>query len=252
MASPPPTQALRIFVINLERAGERWEKTRSGLAALGLCAERFAAIDAKLGQHQAVSRYDEAASLRFQGAPQTAATMGCFASHYLLWQEIAAAGEAALVLEDDLAFDPGFRQALALGQGLIESHRYIRLAALSQGRKPIVLKALDEEYSLAFYRRRPMGSQAYLLSPDGAARLLRHAERWREPVDDFLDAYWRHGLTAYAILPYRAQHRDAGFSYIQSGTEAYRRSPSEHLRFKLHRRIDAVRARLWLLRNRPG
>ncbi len=251
MASTPPAQALASYVINLDRATERWEQTQEGLAAVGLAAERFPAIDASRTQHETVSRYDEAASRRFQGAPQTPATIACFASHYLLWRKIASSGRPALVLEDDLAYHADFPRALDLGRSIIADRHYVRLAVLSQGRTPRVLRSLDGDYRLAYYPRRPMGSQAYLLSPSGAERLLRHADRWREPVDDYLDAYWRHGLLSYAILPLRAEHRDAGHSYIQSGTQAYRRSPAEQLRFKLHRRLDSLRGRLWLLRNRP-
>lgn len=247
MPNDPP---LPLYVINLDRAPERWRRTCAGLAALGLTAERVPAVDAAAGQHLAVSRYDEALSRRRQGAPQKPGALGCFASHYLLWQRIAESRRAAVVLEDDLEFGPGFPEALSLAAGLVEPLRYLRLSTLNRRKRSRTLRELGGGYRLVRFGRRPMGTQAYALSPAGAERLLAHAQRWYEPVDDYMDAFWRHGLPPLAILPFAVDHADAGLSYIQTGAPDHRRSPAEALRYHFYRRLDALRARLWLLLHR--
>jgi len=245
-------QPLPIYVINLDRATARWQRTSAGLAAEGLEAVRVAAVDAAAGAHLPVSRYDDAAALRFQGIAMKPGAVGCFASHHLLWQRIVESGQPALVLEDDLEIQPGFAQALTLGGGLIERYSYIRLAALNRRRKHLVLRDLGQGYRLARLGRRPMGTQAYLLSPAGARRLLDHAKRWYEPVDDFIDAFWRHQLAPYAILPFRVDHVDAGQSYVQGDSGVIRRSLGGTVRYRLNRRLDAARARLWLWHHKGG
>ncbi|GAB5468118.1 MAG: hypothetical protein Kilf2KO_11480 [Rhodospirillales bacterium] len=244
--------ALPIHVINLDRAPERWAATTQGLSAQGLTARRFAAIDGQRDPAQVLVRYDEAASRRHVGAPQTLGTLACFASHYALWEAIAESDGPAVVLEDDLAYQEGFREALDLGASLIDRCRYLRLCALHRTRANQEIEALPGGFRLVRYRRRAIGSQAYLLSPTGARSLLRHAERWWLPVDDYLDAFWIHDLAALALMPFRVAHADAGASFIQGGTQPYRRSRLEYLRFKLNRRLDTLRAEAWLRRHPPG
>ncbi len=251
MAALSQTQALPLYVINLDRASERWAGMQAALGALGLVGERVAAYDGRSGEHAKVSRYDEALSRRYGGAPQTETTMAGFASHYLVWQKICDSGKAALVLEDDLAFHEGFLEALAFGAERIAQRHYIRLFALNQKRRFRQIESLGGGFDLVRIAYRPIGAQAYLLSPEGASRLLRHADRWFQPVDDYLDCFWVHGLAPYAIQPYRITHADQDYSFIQSEIAPYRRSASEHLRFKLRRRWERLQARTWLMRNPP-
>lgn len=251
MAAAQQRQALPLYVINLDRADERWAAMQAALAALNLIAERVPAYDGRTGAHKAVSCYDEALSRRYNGAPQSETTMAGFASHHLVWRKICDSGQAAMVLEDDLAFHDGFLEAFQLAAERIDKRHYIRLFALNQKRRFRQIESLSRGFKLVRLTYRPIGAQAYLLSPEGAKRLLAHSTRWFQPVDDFLDCFWVHGLAPYAIQPYCITHADQDYSFIQSEIPAYRRSPAEQLRFKLRRRWERLQARSWLLRNRP-
>lgn len=252
MAAPRQRQALPIYVINLDRAEDRWAAMQGSLNHLGLVSERVSAFDGRAGEHEEVSRYDEALSRRYGGAPQSETTMACFASHYRVWQQVCDSGQAALVLEDDLAFQNGFLEALALARQRIEERHYIRLFALNQKRRYQEIESLPNGLRLVRLTYRPIGAQAYLLSCEGAKRLLAHAKRWFQPVDDYLDCFWVHGLAPYAVQPYRITHADQQHSFIQSDVPGYRRSFSEQLRFKLRRRWERTMARIWLMRNPPS
>ncbi len=241
---------LPLYVINLDRAPERWTKLAAGLQAEGLSADRFSAIDAARGEHEAMSRYDEAATLARRGLPLRPSELGVFASHVLLWRQILESGKPAVILEDDVAIEPGFATVLAITARIIDDHHLIRLSALQQGRKPRFVCDLGEGYRLMRHNKGPGGLQAYALAPAGAARLLRDCETWFEPVDDHVDAYWRHGLAALAIMPYRARHHDEGRSYVQLA-EPPRRGPWAWIRRKLQRRLDRLRAYLWLATHPP-
>jgi len=61
---------------------------------------------------------------------------------------------------------------------------------------------LEGQQRLVRYRKGPVGTQCYAISPDGARALLRHADRWTEPVDRYIDRFWLHGVHSYAIHPF--------------------------------------------------
>ncbi len=224
---------------------------QSALGSLGLEATRISALDGRAGEHLPVSRYNEARSLSYGGAPQTETTMASFASHYCLWERIRDSGQAALVIEDDLGFEEGFLAAFHLAAARIQERRYIRLFALNHKRNVVDVEPLEEGFRLVCLTYRPLGTQAYLLSPEGAARLVEMAETWFQPVDDYMDNFWVHGVVPYAIQPYRVLHDDQNFSYIQTGTEAYKRTTSQYLRFKLRRRVNRFLAKRYLKHNPP-
>ena len=47
-----------------------------------------------------------------------------------------------------------------------------------------------------------LGTQAYLLTRNGAEKLLRSGQRVRYPIDAFLDRYWEHGVPNLALFPF--------------------------------------------------
>ncbi len=251
MPAPPKRQDPPIYVVNLDRAPERWTKVSAGLAREGLQPERFSAIDARAGEHLPHSRYDEARTLARRGLPLVPAELGCFASHYLLWQRILKSGKPAVVMEDDVRIDAGFARAVGLARSLAGRYPMIRLCALQRGRQPRLIADLGEGYRLVRHNKGPGGTQAYFLTPAGAERYLEDARVWFEPVDDHMDAYWRHGVAALAIEPYRVSHDDEGQSYIHPAKPPGR-APLGWLRRKLARRLDRLRAYWWLAKHPPG
>ncbi|MEO1192353.1 MAG: glycosyltransferase family 25 protein [Pseudomonadota bacterium] len=244
--------ALPIYVINLDRATDRWTNMQQQFEKAGLQATRFPAIDAKTELERVRARYDEAASRRYNGAPQYDTTLGCYASHYALWETIARSGQPGVVLEDDLVLQPGLAKALSISARLIGRCRYLRLSALNPKRSFQRIGSLEDGHELICYHRRPLGTQAYVMSADGAKAALDQSQRWFMPVDDYLDRFWLHGLPPLALLPFHVEHADEGQSFIQDGSDSYKRTALDRLRFKWNRSLDKVKAQLWLRRNPPG
>lgn len=174
--------------------------------------------------------------------------LGTFASHFLLWEDIVRTNRPAVILEDDAGLQPRFKKAVDLAHQLLPIFGFLRLAALQQGRRPALVADLGEGFRLVRHNKGPGGTQAYALAPEGAKRLLRDCERWFEPVDDHLDAYWRHGQAALAIEPYQVSHDDHGQTYAQA-QRAAKRTPGQWLRRKAHRRWDRLLAYSWLARH---
>lgn len=236
---------MRISVINLERSVERRQQMHAQLTALGLAHEFFAAIDAARGQLEGVSRYDEARALRVLGHALTPAEVGCFASHYLLWQRCAELGEPLVVMEDDVLIDADLASVLLLVARRLEACGLIRLAGLAD-RYADEIADLGGGRKLARYRKGPRGTQCYALHPKAARALLRRADTWIDAVDLYLDAFWLHGVPSYAVLPHPVRHlpEAEAASLIGAGRWGRRRSGVEKLRRELTHMLWSLK-RYW-------
>ncbi len=220
---------MQLFIVSLARSASRREQVlRNNFG--GISHAFFDAFDASIGGHEAVSRYDEATAIRKFGVALAPGEVACFASHYALWQHCMAIGQPIGVMEDDVDLSPSFEQAFNLAAKHIVARRFIRLAGLHQ--RPFrLVGALDDRFNLVRFKHGPAGTQCYCISPEGAARLLKHAGRWHEPVDLYIDSFWRHGLAALAILPFEAREHEAnsldttisGRQVRRSGWAKYRR-----------------------------
>ena len=77
--------AMHCFVINLDRVPERWAFVRRNFAAIGIEAERFAAVDARrLDRYEGI-RYVPHCGDRWE-IPDS--LIGCFESHRRLWRRV--------------------------------------------------------------------------------------------------------------------------------------------------------------------
>lgn len=195
---------MRTFVINLARSPDRMQAMDDQLRRLGIPYERFAAID---GQGTDAAPFlPRVGTDRRKAMALTPGEVGCFASHWLLWQRCAEGNEAFLILEDDLILEPAFPEALrAAADAISAGRRLVRLYAFYR-RKYWTIGPLGHGYSLVRYVKGPKGMQAYMLCPDAAQRLVSAASVWREPVDFFLDRYWVHGIPPLGVLPVRVDH----------------------------------------------
>ncbi|MCL4135107.1 UNVERIFIED_CONTAM: hypothetical protein GTU68_016328 [Idotea baltica] len=117
----PPKKKLNfdnIYLINLVRRPDRRERMLWSFDELGIEAEIFDAVDGKrmnvsyledLGVKQ-LDNYKDPWSKR----DMTYGEIGCFLSHYYLWEDIVKNGyKEVLVFEDDIRFEPFFTNKLS-------------------------------------------------------------------------------------------------------------------------------------------
>ncbi|MBY0245798.1 MAG: hypothetical protein K2Q03_10115 [Sphingobacteriaceae bacterium] len=64
------------------------------------------------------------------------------------------------------------------------------------------------------------GTQGYALTPVAAIKLLMNAAQWLEPVDDYIDKSWKHGIPSYCLVPYIVTPNDDEPSHMQTNTKA--------------------------------
>ncbi|XP_034471649.1 glycosyltransferase 25 family member [Drosophila innubila] len=103
-----------IFMINLLRRPERREKMERIFNEIGLDVEHFPAVDGKELNAQLVQQmgisflpgYEDP----YHHRPMTMGEIGCFLSHYRIWQQIVERQlQQVLILEDDIRFKPYFK-----------------------------------------------------------------------------------------------------------------------------------------------
>jgi len=66
---------------------------------------------------------------------------------------------------------------------------------------------LDKYRHLIQFTGYPLGTQAYLLTKGGAAKLIEHGGRIDAAVDVYMDRTWEHGVFNLAIFPFPAYER---------------------------------------------
>lgn len=220
---------MKIAVINLVRSTDRRERIEANLAQVGLAFEFFNGIDARYGEHLGVSRYSEAAALREFHRPLSAGEVGCFASHYLLWQRCVEARKPFVIIEDDALLDDGFVRTLETVSELISTFPLLRLGLTAEGAGSGVVLPLPQGFEVVSLAPGTYGTQCYILSDIAAKALVDHAAVWSFPVDIYLDRPQIHGLDSYGLRPYFVRHADQSVYPSVIGDERYGLWPEDPL-----------------------
>ncbi len=151
-----------------------------------------------------VAGYDESEFVLNCGRGATDREIACYASHLQLWRQCAASGQPLLILEDDAQLSRSFRPGLRVIAQHITRYGVIRAALpLPKYSNHIVSQGA---FALRYCRRVPLQALGYALSPVAAAQLARAGATIEEPLDKFLQRFWRHGLRIYALFPAIVEH----------------------------------------------
>lgn len=105
----------RIFMINLVRRPERRVKMERAFKEIGLEVEHMPAIDGKTLTEEYLEeigvKYLPGYADPFHNRPMTKGEIGCFLSHFYLWEkQVVQKLNEVLVLEDDIRFEPYFKE----------------------------------------------------------------------------------------------------------------------------------------------
>jgi len=218
---------------------------QSQLHRLGLPYEFFDAVHgAQTPDHYLFRKYNDKkrASLRGAGASLRLPQLGCFASHYLLWEECVRAGRPIMVLEDDAILLPGFMDFYRHAADFTGFHGLIwmqpsRKAPNQAGRPlrkigPFTVKKFAKGFS---------GCTGYLITPAAARNLLDYAQEWLYPVDITMDRFYDHKVEAIGIDPVCVMQDDDLESSINVADTGRRRGLGERLRREYANLKDGLR-----------
>ncbi|MFT7372250.1 MAG: glycosyl transferase family 25, partial [Oleiphilaceae bacterium] len=193
---------LKTFVINLAGSDERWASTSRRLSELKVPFERFEAVDGRVSPHPLFERHDDKRRQKYRGRALSGGELGCFASHFLLWQRCVELDEPIVVMEDDITIDDSYYEALNIAESNIDSLKYLRLAGTYLKRRPY--KKIGElgSFDLIDHIKGPAGTLCYVISPKAAKIFVQHADVWFLAVDDYMDRYWHHHINCYSLMPF--------------------------------------------------
>lgn len=162
--------------------------------------EFFDAIDGSKANFLNSDKVDNAITYARKGYHLKNSEVACFASHYELWKSCVALNQPLIILEDNVDISDDFPTLIDILNNEVNRFGYIKLAATFPS-KFNPMTRLTERYSLGQYRKKTCGTTAYAVSPEAAKQFILHAEKFIEPVDDYLEKPWRHGVKTYSIAP---------------------------------------------------
>jgi glycosyl transferase family 25 len=201
-ASAPVSGVDAAFAVVLERDPARRRHIAATLAREGVAAEIFPAVDGRALDSATLAELTRRGDL----APAFAADLNhgqiaCALSHLRVLERIRERGYArALVLEDDADLVPGFQAELA--DRLRQAPAGFDLLYLFSSPHPASdLRAIE---GCAAWRRAvyPLGTVGYVVSQQGAERILRLIKPVYFTIDDMLAEQVAAGrLAAYGAAP---------------------------------------------------
>jgi glycosyl transferase family 25 len=190
---------LQILVISLKNSKDRQSKVISEMKKTTLDWEFLDAVDGT-ELDLASSGYHASKVKRLLGFELTSREVGCYLSHMQAWRACIKMNQPTLVFEDDFLLQAHFEDVLATLTNKFQNWEIVRLQALSDCSKKIVLDF--GAYQLVDNLEDPLGATAYLVNPASATILLQHSAEIYEPLDHYLEHQEKHGLKMLSITPY--------------------------------------------------
>jgi glycosyl transferase, family 25 len=198
-ASEPAARTIEIAVINLKRAEERRKYITRQFADLKVPWSFF---EAHTSLANPALQYDEADYRHRFGEPMSSPQLAVWSSHYSVIQKflLESQSDYLVVFEDDVIFDIAFplRKLVALCQE--RQFHYVRLFGMINA-DAVNLNCFFDRWIIR-YKSGPCGAQAYLLSKEGARRMVDTLRLVDCPVDVAMDRFWKTRLPIYSVFPY--------------------------------------------------
>jgi glycosyl transferase family 25 len=251
-------QALKIFVISLERATERRAHMQALLDQLGLQAEFILAVDGRALTAADRARYDSRRARLHYRSEMTDAEIACYLSHYRCYERIARERlPMALILEDDIAVGPNFVSTIRqLASQANPSWTVVRLQSQrSKVLKPRTAKEQGrwlcdlEGGILTRLGTHVLGGCAYLMRLPAAEAMLTYGRRIVRPIDQTLDRYWENGIMPHVVRPFPVWQHPAFASEIGDRGKARNLSerPIDRMFGRMVRLLDGLNKRAYAL-----
>lgn len=177
------------YVINLIRRPERLQRMQASLERIGLDAQIWPATDGKDLREEGLRNLGvkviDGYVDPYHGRPMTFGEIGCFLSHFFIWQDIVNRNfSKAIVLEDDVRFERNMKQRFlnALSEINLDEVDFIYLGRKKQG--------ADNEVRITVNLVKPTYSYwtiGYFITAKGAQKLLKSKPKEHLlPVDEYL------------------------------------------------------------------
>ena len=227
-----------VYVISLARSQERRASIRHRLDTLSVAYEIVDAVDGStldLSQYADRLRLDKY-RIKF-GNALSPGEVGCFLSHYGLWERmIAEKSEIALILEDDAVWDDDFTDVIMRLSAIEWQWDLVLLSAGENISVDRVLCSVGDNRQLTRHKRRVWTTAAYLIHLSAAEKLLLHCWEIRACIDALYAEYWKNDVSFYFVDPPPA--RQSGAETSIAGKTSPPRNLTEYALGSLQRKMD--------------
>lgn len=189
---------MNIVVISLRGSAKRRASIVRQFAERSLEFAFFDALTPKRAARE-VAGYDSYEFFSNCGRLATDTEIACYASHLAVWRRCAAGDRPYLILEDDAALSADFVSGLDVVARHVAEKGFIRVSIPAVGDASGVHR--EGAFDIRLCRRVPLLALGYAVSPSAAQALAAKGGVVEEPVDKFLQRFWRHRQRVYALHP---------------------------------------------------
>ena len=209
---------LAVYLINLDRATERLARMTERLTAAGLDFERVPAVDGA-ALPDPTPGFSPASYALLHGRRRYAPEIGCYFSHVACARRLLDSDAThALILEDDVAFDPDIRTVLDEALKVSDRWNLLRLSTVNDGRK-FAVHNLPSGRHLSVALTREKGAGAYVIDRRAAKWITTRLMPMRLAWDIAFDLEYLAGLRALFVDPLPCDQRTEPKSQIQTGVK---------------------------------
>jgi glycosyl transferase, family 25 len=154
-------------------------------------------------------QYDDRAAVRRSGRPLSPTEIGCYASHFKLWEWLSNSNfDQAIILEDDVIVDWALIEKVTITRLSDYGIDLLRLHTYCPFRWTITkYKFFSVNDHLVRLIGMIPGAAAYVLSKAAAHNLVSNYSTISAPVDWILPRYWEHRIINYCVFPFPVIHR---------------------------------------------
>lgn len=189
----------KVYVISM--AGSRERRRRFSRHAED-CGLEWQFFDAHTKLAADLS-YDEEVAIANHGRPLTAGELGCYSSHYSVWQNfLKTEDEKCVILEDDVVVDWAGVQLVANMELTSFGINYLRLYHKRPGRMQVLASDFGRRsLHIVELFDKAYGTQGYIICRSAAEMFCGTFSDVVRPIDDQMDRYFDHGVRNLSVYP---------------------------------------------------
>ncbi len=188
------------YVINLDSSSKRWADVSSQATLAGMEINRVPGVDGRAIPSTQRSGFNEKAFLRRNGRAMLPGEYGCYRAHIRALEAFLSSDyENAIIMEDDVELRQDFTNR---AEAILRAVPSAEVVKLLNHRSKWCRTVAVSEYGDAVGRclHGPQGSAAcYLITREGARKLLASADNIEFPYDMTLERGWKTGVSIYTV-----------------------------------------------------
>ncbi|KPU83412.1 glycosyl transferase [Psychromonas sp. PRT-SC03] len=228
---------MKVFVISLTKSLKRRENIRSQLKRENIEFNFFDAVDGEKDNNILFKQYNYLKTLWLtSGKMPLKGELGCYASHFLLWEKCIELNEPIIIIEDDVEMVTGAGNELACIQKNIIKYGFLRLEKSDKGQLTLTKK--EGQKTIYYLHNNFNGARSYAITPN-ASRALIACRDWCMPVDNYIGSNYLHKVPSFLYTPSLVINTNKFESTIQEkkreGCPLYRK-PTREL-YSIYRKV---------------